>query len=94
MILLVIPLEAVMDLRPLQLSPLIAGCIGMVKAGTLSGTFYIQAIVMFVAALAMAYWPSVAHSIFGLTSAGCFFSGAEVLSAKEAATTGRVGTRR
>ncbi len=70
------PLEAYLGLEPLQLSPvlgLIAGMMFLVKAGILSGLFYVPAVLMFVTAGLMAVFPTFAHSIFGLISAGCFF---------------------
>jgi serine/threonine-protein kinase len=70
------PLEAYLGLPPLKLSPvlgLIAGMVFLIKAGILSGVFYIQAGAMFVAAGLMAVWPSYEHLIFGIVSAACFF---------------------
>jgi serine/threonine-protein kinase len=45
----------------------------MVKAGILSGQFYIQALALFVTAGLMAWQPDFAHLIFGVVSAACFF---------------------
>lgn len=70
------PLEWLMGLRPLALSPmlpLIGSMVFFVKAGILSGQFYIQAVVMLVASVAMALVPQYAHIIFGVIAAGCFF---------------------
>lgn len=70
------PLEWWMNLPPLSLSPLlgiISGMIFVVKAGILSGAFYIQAACLFACAAAMAVFPSAAHLIFGIVAAGCFF---------------------
>jgi serine/threonine-protein kinase len=76
MILMLIPLEALIGMPPLRLSPLIGGCLGMVflvKAGILSGSFYLQAVAMFAAGFGMAAWPEIAHTIFGITAALSFF---------------------
>jgi eukaryotic-like serine/threonine-protein kinase len=51
----------------------LSGMVFVVKAGMLNGVFYVQAAALFLTALAMAEWPSVAHSIFGVVSALCFF---------------------
>lgn len=69
------PLEWWMDLQPLKLSPLLAVILGMVfviKAGILTGEFYIQAACLFATSLAMAMFPQVAHVIFGVVAATCF----------------------
>jgi serine/threonine-protein kinase len=73
---LLFPVEALLGLPVLQLSPLLAlisGMVFLIKAGILSGTFYIQAVVLFVTAVAMAQWPTYSHALFGVVSAGCFF---------------------
>jgi len=70
------PLEYYLGLAPLTLSPvlgLIAGMVFVIKAGVLSGVFYIQAIALFLTAGLMAIWPACAHLLFGLVSAACFF---------------------
>ncbi len=70
------PLEAHLGLPPLKLSPvlgLIAGMVFLVKAGILSGVFYIQAAALFLTAGLMAVWTSYEHLIFGIVSAACFF---------------------
>lgn len=70
------PLEWLMGLQPLALSPilpLIGSMVFFVKAGILSGQFYIQAGAMLLASIAMALFPQWAHVIFGLISASCFF---------------------
>jgi hypothetical protein len=64
------------ELEVLTLSPvlaLIAGMVFFVKAGVLSGAFYIQATVLFATALVMCLVPDYQHVIFGLVSAACFF---------------------
>jgi serine/threonine-protein kinase len=73
---LLFPLEAWLDLKVLTLSPvlgLVNGMVFLVKAGMLSGLFYIQAIALFATAGLMALLPDYAHFIFGVVSAACFF---------------------
>ncbi len=70
------PLEWGLRLEPLTLTPLIAVISGMVftiKAGILSGAFYVQALCLFVASGIMAAFPRYAHLIFGVVAGGCFF---------------------
>lgn len=74
-------IEALLKLPVLTLSPvlgLVSGMVFLAKAGILSGAFYVQAVVLFAIAGVMAVWPetglpNVAISIFGITSAACFF---------------------
>jgi serine/threonine-protein kinase len=73
---LLFPLEAWLDLPVLKLSPvlgLVTGMVFLVKAGILTGAFYVQAIVLFLTAGLMALFPDVAHFLFGVVSAACFF---------------------
>jgi serine/threonine-protein kinase len=73
---LLFPLEYLLGLKLLQLSPMLglsSGTVFLAKAGILSGTFYVQAVALFFTAVAMAYRPDVAHFIFGIVSALCFF---------------------
>ena len=73
---LLFPLEAWLNLEVLSLSPvlpLIMGLVFLAKAGILSGAFYFQAAALFASAAPMAYWPRLAHVIFGLVSAASFF---------------------
>lgn len=78
---LLFALEALLELHVLQLSPVlgvIAGMVFLVKAGILSGSFYLQAAMMFATAIAMAALrqtslPDVGVGLFGLVSAACFF---------------------
>jgi predicted Ser/Thr protein kinase len=73
---LLFPVEMALGLPVLALSPvlgLISGMVFLVKAGILSGTFYVQAIVLFLTSLPMAWFPDVAHLIFGVVSGLCFF---------------------
>ena len=77
---LLFPIERLLGLPVLALSPLLglsSGCVFLVKAGMLSGAFYIQAGLLFLTALAMALvqrWsPAAAIMLFGVVAAGCFF---------------------
>jgi serine/threonine-protein kinase len=68
--------EWVMGEPVLRLAPVLgltSGMVFLVKAAMLNGVFYLQAGALFLTALAMAQWPSVAHTIFGVVSALCFF---------------------
>ena len=70
------PIEILMDLPPLTLSPclgLIAGMTFVIKAGILTGTFYVQAVALFLTSILMAAFPQAGHFIFGTVSALCFF---------------------
>jgi predicted Ser/Thr protein kinase len=69
-------LELLMDLPVLTLSPvlgLISGMVFFVKAGILSGTFYLQAVALFATAFVMALFPLHSHFIFGTVASLCFF---------------------
>ena len=68
--------EMWLDLPALTLSPvlpLIAGMVFVIKAGILSGTFYMQAAALFAMSPVMAWFPDIGHLIFGAVSAVCFF---------------------
>jgi serine/threonine-protein kinase len=68
--------ELLLGLPVLQLTPVLAVVAGMVflfMAGTVSGWFYVAALLCFVAALPMALLPAVAPTLFGLVSALGFF---------------------
>jgi predicted Ser/Thr protein kinase len=70
------PLESLMGLSLLKLTPLlglISGSVFLVKAGMLNGSFYIQAGLLFLTAIPMARYPEYAHFIFGPVVAACFF---------------------
>ncbi len=70
------PIEWWMGVPVLTLSPilaLISAMVFIVKAGMLSGEFYIQAIVLLITAGVMTVFPQYAHLIFGLVVAACFF---------------------
>jgi tRNA A-37 threonylcarbamoyl transferase component Bud32 len=69
-------LEWWLNLPCLTLTPLlavVAGMVFVVKAGILSGAFYVQALCLFVSAIPMAVFPAFAHLIFGVVAAPCFF---------------------
>lgn len=68
--------EALLELRVLTLSPvlaLLAGLAFFVKAGILSGVFYVQAAVLFATSLVMCVTGDVQHILFGVVSGACFF---------------------
>jgi serine/threonine-protein kinase len=76
------PLELFLGLEPLDLAPLLAVTCGMafiIKAGILSGSFYLYAIALFVCAFLMAIQTYALKPddcpmvLFGVTSAACFF---------------------
>jgi tRNA A-37 threonylcarbamoyl transferase component Bud32 len=69
-------LEWWIGLPCLTLTPLlavIAGMVFVVKAGVLSGAFYLQAICLFLTAIPMAMFPNASHLIFGFVAAPAFF---------------------
>lgn len=73
---LLFPVESLLGMEVLTLSPVLgltSGMIFLVKAGILSGSFYFQAFLLFLSAIAMARWPAFSHLIFGTVSAICFF---------------------
>jgi len=73
---LLFAIEQFLGLPVLKLSPvlaLFAGLVFFVKAGILSGAFYIQAAALFATALVMCAVPAWQHVIFGLVSGACFF---------------------
>ncbi|UUO06887.1 serine/threonine protein kinase [Blastopirellula sp. J2-11] len=70
------PIEALMGMQPVELSPILAVILGMlflIKGGILTGWFYIQAGVLFLTALPMAIFPLYAHLIYGVIASLCFF---------------------
>lgn len=70
------PLEWLMQLEPLKLSPilgLVSAMMFFIKAGILAGWFYVQSISLLITSFLMALYPSVAHTLFGFVSAACFF---------------------
>jgi serine/threonine-protein kinase len=74
---LVFVVEVLLRLPVLTLSPLLAVIAGMVfwiKGGTLSGSFYIPAVVLFLTAVPMALMPpALSPLLFGSVVAVCFF---------------------
>jgi serine/threonine-protein kinase len=52
---------------------LITGMVFVVKAGILSGVFYVPAVALFLCSGLMALFPQYAHLIFGVVAASCFF---------------------
>jgi eukaryotic-like serine/threonine-protein kinase len=74
---LVFLVEWLLDLPVLSLSPMIAvtnGMLFMIKGGILSGGYYLQAALTFLAVFPMAACPRFAPIIFGVIAAGCFFA--------------------
>ncbi|MCC9601274.1 serine/threonine protein kinase [Stieleria sp. JC731] len=70
------PIESLLNLPVLKLSPLlgvISGMVFVVKAGILTGRFYIQAIALFTAAILMSIAPQWGHLLFGGIAGLCFF---------------------
>jgi len=60
----------------LTLSPILAvfaGMVFVVKAGMLSGVFYLPALALFLTAVPMALFPQIGPLLFGAVSAVCFF---------------------
>jgi len=78
---LLFAVESIMDRPVLEFSPIlgaIAGIVFLVKAGTLSGTFYLPAAMLFATAPLMAAvqqsdLPNFSISLFGIVSAATFF---------------------
>ena len=73
-------IEIELRLPVLTLSPILAltsGMVFLVKAGILTGEFYVQSVALFITALAMAWLQRagipLGISLFGLVSAACFF---------------------
>ncbi len=89
--------EYLLDLPVLKLSPvlaLITGSVFVVKAGILSGEFYVHAVLLFLTAIPMALFPSIALTIFGLVAAGTFFvSGLKFYQLKRLNRTNLTGSR-
>jgi serine/threonine-protein kinase len=69
-------IEMLLGLEVLTLAPLlavIAGITFVVKAGMLSGVFYLSAAAMFAITVPMAIYPDYGVLMFGLATAVCFF---------------------
>ena len=76
LVIFLFPLERRLGLEPLSLAPFLAIVAGMtfvIKAGILSGSFYVQAIALFVCAILMTIFKDCAMVLFGVTAAACFF---------------------
>jgi eukaryotic-like serine/threonine-protein kinase len=68
--------EILLHLKVLTLSPILAVIAGMtftVKAGMLSGSFYLSALALFLTAIPMALYPDYGPLMFGTATAACFF---------------------
>ncbi len=69
-------LEMLLDMHVLSLAPMLAVIAGMtfaVKAGMLSGTFYLSSAAMFLTCVPMAVYPDYGILLFGSMTAVCFF---------------------
>ncbi len=69
-------LEMLLGLEVLTLAPmlaLIAGITFIVKAGMLSGSFYVSGAALLLTAVPMALWPDYGPLLFGIVTAVCFF---------------------
>ena len=76
LVIFIYPFEHLAGLEPLKLAPFLAIAAGttfLIKAGILSGQFYIHAIALFASAIAMTIYPEYAMIIFGIVSSLCFF---------------------
>lgn len=70
------PLEWLLELEPLALSPMLAvvgAIVFFVKAGILAGWFYLQAFALILTSFLMAVFPEWAHILFGVVAALSFF---------------------
>lgn len=70
------PIEWLLGLKPLTLTPLIAVISAMmfvIKAGILNGAFYFQALFLLGTSVIMTLWPDFAHILYGLVAGLCFF---------------------
>jgi serine/threonine-protein kinase len=68
--------ELLLGRPPLELSPVLgvmAGMVFLVKAGMLSGAFYLSAAACFATAVLMGLFPEIGLFLFGFVSAACFF---------------------
>jgi serine/threonine-protein kinase len=68
--------EILLGLDVLTLSPMLAVIAGMVftvKAGMLSGSFYVSAAALYLTAIPMALYPAYGPLLFGVVTAVCFF---------------------
>jgi len=70
------PVEWILGMPPLKLSPVLAiisGMLFMVKGSILTGWFYFQALALFLCSIPMAMFPDYAHLIFGVVGSLSFF---------------------
>jgi eukaryotic-like serine/threonine-protein kinase len=68
--------EVLLKLEPLTLTPVLAVVAGMVflfMAGTVSGWFYVPAVLCFLGAIPMALLPAIGPTLFGIVAALGFF---------------------
>jgi serine/threonine-protein kinase len=68
--------EMLLKLPVLSLSPILAvigGAMFLVKAGMLSGEFYVPAAALFLTAVPMALYPAYGPLLFGVVTSVCFF---------------------
>ncbi|MEZ6095614.1 MAG: serine/threonine-protein kinase [Pirellulaceae bacterium] len=75
-VVLLFPFEGYLGLPLLSLAPilsLVAAMTFLVKAGMLSGIFYVQTAVLMVTAVLMAAAPDFALTIFGVVCSACFY---------------------
>jgi serine/threonine-protein kinase len=73
---LIFMVEWLLDMPVWKLAPMLAvtnGMLFMIKAGILSGGYYVQAGITFLTIFPMAAFPRLAPLIFGVISAACFF---------------------
>lgn len=73
---LLFPFESFLGLDLFRLAPvmcMVAAMVFLIKAGSLSGSFYIQSIALFTTAIAMGLFPDFALVLFGIVSWACFF---------------------
>ena len=69
-------LEEWQGMGELDLAPMlgiIAGMVFLAKAGMLSGTFYIHAVIMFLTGILMLFTEQYSMILFGCVSSACFF---------------------
>lgn len=70
------PIEWSLGVPVLTLSPMLgvtAATVFIVKAGMLSGEFYVQAVALLLTSALMILFPQFAHLIFGVIACACFF---------------------
>ena len=68
--------EWLMNMPVFALAPVLAitnGMLFMIKGGILSGSYYIQAAVVFATIFPVVWFPKAGPMIFGVTAAACFF---------------------